>query len=120
MPRGYHVPARAEAARGRAARPSNGGRHAAGISHDTPGEYAGIALRPLAGAVYCSRALRRRDAAGDLRGGPAATAGRCSGDPSRGRSPRFALAVKRYPSQPVNQEPDRTNGREAGLARGPR
>ena len=44
--------------------------------HDTPWEYAGIALRPPSGAVYCSRALRRRDAAG----GPS------QGDPQRPRS----------------------------------
>ena len=77
--------------------PSRGDRRArapasavrASGSHDTPREYARIALRPLAGAVYCSRALRRRDAAGGLSEGdpPALRAGRCPWSVAR-RSPR--------------------------------
>ena len=91
------------------------------LPHDTPREYAGIALRPPRGRCIVPEpeAPGRRGRPPQRR--PAAVLGTVAAGPV----PRCTLlgsrsAVGATHRSPVNQEPDRTNGREAGLARGPR
>jgi hypothetical protein len=98
-------------------------RSATRAERDTPLGYARIALRRRRGPVYCSRASGAGTPRENLRGEPAGRSEHRQGVVvSNATGVPFCLAVRgrRYPSQLIDKEHDRTYGREAGLARGTR